>query len=195
MAHIGYKRVSTQQQVTDRQLVDVHLDFIYEDKASGATASREQFQKMFEFVRKGDTVHVHSLDRFARSLVDLRKHIQLLIDKEVSIFFHKENLLFDAERKDNPNQILLLNVIGAVSEFELAMIRARQQEGIALAKERGVYKGKKRYLNEEQEKELIQQVAEGIPKSRIAKNFNLARETVYSYIHRNGPHESQKIDA
>jgi DNA invertase Pin-like site-specific DNA recombinase len=94
---------------------------------------------MLDSVREGDTVHVHSIDRLARSLSDLLNLVQSLNEKGVSVRFHKENLLFTGA--DDKYQNLMLQMMGAVAEFERSMIRERQREGIEKAKDAGVYKG------------------------------------------------------
>ena len=135
---------------------------------------------LLNYVREGDTVIVHSMDRFARNLDDLRNLVHNLTKQQVKIQFVKENLVFTGE--DSPMANLLLSVMGAFAEFERALIRERQLEGIALAKKRGVYKGRKKALNEEQIKLLKKQVANGEQKSKIARDFGISRETLYQYL-------------
>jgi DNA invertase Pin-like site-specific DNA recombinase len=130
---IGYKRVSTLDQSTARQLDGVELDRVFEDKLSGKDMNRPQLVAMLKHVREGDTVVAHSLDRLGRNLVDLRKLVTDLTGRGVRVQFLKENLIFTGE--DSPMSNLLLNMMGAFAEFERALIRERQREGIALAKE------------------------------------------------------------
>lgn len=146
MANIGYIRVSTSDQNTERQLDGLQLDKTFTDKVSGATTDRPKLQDMLDYVREGDVVHVHSIDRLARSLVDLLALVQNLTAKEVHIQFHKENLLFTGET--NPTQELMLSIMGSVAQFERAMIRERQREGIAKAKDKGVYKGRTKTIDD-----------------------------------------------
>ena len=136
---IGYIRISSVDQNTARQLDDVQLGKVYTDKCSGKDTNRPQLLVMLDSVREGDTVHVHSIDRLARSLSDLLNLVQSLNEKGVSIRFHKEGLLFTGA--DDKYQNLMLQMMGAVAEFERSMIRERQREGIKKAKDAGVYKG------------------------------------------------------
>ena len=135
---IGYIRVSTLDQNTERQLENVHVDKVFTDKASGKDVQRPQLDLLLSFIREGDTVVVHSMDRLARNLDDLRRLVQELTQRGIRIEFVKENLTFTGE--DSPMANLLLSVMGAFAEFERALIRERQREGIALAKQRGAYR-------------------------------------------------------
>jgi len=142
---IGYKRVSTIDQNTARQLFEIHIDKSFEDKASGKDTQRPQLQCALEYCREGDTLVVHSMDRLARSLVDMRKLVKDLTTRGVTVEFVKEGLRFTGD--DSPMAILLLSLLGAVAEFERALILERQREGIAIAKTAGKYKGRRRILN------------------------------------------------
>ncbi|MDP2193936.1 MAG: recombinase family protein [Alphaproteobacteria bacterium] len=179
---VGYVRVSTYDQQTDRQLDGVFLDRVFTDKASGKDVNRPQLEVLLDFVRAGDTVVVHSMDRLARNLDDLRKIVKTLTKKGVCIEFVKESLQFKSE--DSPIANLMLSVMGAFAEFERSLIRERQREGIVLAQKRGAYKGRKRSLNDDQIKELMTSVCETpYPnKTQIAKDFGISRETLYQYI-------------
>jgi len=131
-------------------------------------------------VRGGDVVIVHSLDRLARNLVDLRQLVNELTGRGVRVEFVKEQLSFTGE--DNAMAQLLLSVMGAFAEFERSLIRERQREGVALAKARGAYRGRKRILSEDRIAELRQRAAAGEPKARLAREFGISRETVYQYL-------------
>jgi DNA invertase Pin-like site-specific DNA recombinase len=133
--------VSSVDQNTDRQLEGLELDKVFTDKASGKDTKRPQLQAALDYIREGDVLIVHSMDRLARNLDDLRKMVLDLTKKGVHVQFIKENLTFTGE--DSPMSNLLLSLLGAVAEFERSMIRERQREGIALAKKAGVYKGRK----------------------------------------------------
>lgn len=126
---------------------------------------------------------VHSMDRLARNLDDLRKIVQNLTKRNVQIEFVKENLIFTGE--DSPMANLMLSVMGAFSEFERALIRERQREGIALAKLRGVYRGRKKSLLPEQVIQLRQRAHEGARKSELAREYGISRETLYQYLRGN----------
>ncbi len=134
---IGYIRVSTFDQNPERQLEGVKVDRAFSDKASGKDVKRPQLEALISFARTGDTVVVHSMDRLARNLDDLRRIVQTLTQRGVHIEFVKEHLSFTGE--DSPMANLMLSVMGAFAEFERALIRERQREGIALAKQRGAY--------------------------------------------------------
>ena len=142
---VGYIRVSTFEQNTDRQLEGVQLDKVFTDKASGKDTKRPELELLIQYVREGDTVVVHSMDRLARNLDDLRQTVQKLTGQGIRIQFVKESLTFTGE--DSPMANLMLSVMGAFAEFERALIRERQREGIALAKQRGAYRGRKRSLS------------------------------------------------
>ena len=159
---IGYIRVSTFDQNPERQLEGVKVDRAFSDKASG------------------DTVVVHSMDRLARNLDDLRRIVQTLTQRGVHIEFVKEHLSFTGE--DSPMANLMLSVMGAFAEFERALIRERQREGIALAKQRGAYRGRKKSLSSERIAELRQRVEAGEQKTKLAREFGISRETLYQYL-------------
>ena len=177
---IGYKRVSTVDQNTARQLDGVPLDKLFEDKASGKDTNRPELQLALSYCREGDTLVVHSMDRLARSLVDLRGMVTKLTGRGVAVEFMKENLRFNGD--DSPMAILLLSLLGAVAEFERSLILERQREGIALAKVAGKYKGRSRSLTAEKVAELLARAAAGERKTQIAKSFGISRETLYSYL-------------
>jgi len=135
----GRVRVSTLDQNPDRQLDGLRLDRTFTDKASGRDVARPKLAELLRFVRDGDTVVVHSLDRLGRNLDDLRRLVGELTGRGVQVEFAKEQLVFSGE--DSPMAHLLLSVMGAFAEFERALIRERQREGIALARQRGAYRG------------------------------------------------------
>lgn len=177
---IGYIRVSTFDQNVDRQLEGVKADKVFIDKVSGKSTDRPQLIELLSYIRDGDTLVVHSLDCLARNLDDLRDLVRTLTLKDVKVQFLKENLIFTGE--DSPMSNLLLSVMGAFAEFERALIRERQLEGIALAKKRGVYKGRKRCLSSNQVINLKQRIANGDKKSQIARDLGISRETLYQYL-------------
>ncbi len=179
---IGYIRVSTVEQNVDRQLEGVRLDKVFTDKCSGKDTNRPQLAIMLDFVREGDTVFIHSMDRLARNLDDLRKLVSCLTSKKVKVSFIKENLIFTGE--DSPMSSLLLSVMGAFAEFERSLIKERQKEGIVLAKKAGKYKGRNKCLTEEQTAQMYQMVADRYKKTEIAKKFGISRDTLYRYIKR-----------
>tara|TARA_R110000787_G_scaffold274905_2_gene383052 strand:- start:31346 stop:31906 length:561 start_codon:yes stop_codon:yes gene_type:complete len=177
---IGYVRVSAFDQNVDRQLEGVALDKTFTDKASGKDVNRPQLEALLSFIREGDTVVVHSMDRLARNLDDLRKLVQSLTKRGIRIEFVKESLAFTGE--DSPMANLMLSVMGAFAEFERALIRERQREGIAVAKQRGAYRGRKKSLSDDKAAELKQRVAAGEQKATIARDLGISRETLYQYL-------------
>ena len=177
---IGYIRVSSLDQNHERQLEGIKLDKCFTDKASGKDVNRPELEAMLNYVRDGDIIIVHSMDRLARNLDDLRKLVQQLTSQKIKIEFLKENLTFTGE--DAHMSKLLLSVMGAFAEFERSLIRERQREGIALAKKKGLYKGRKPSLSEEQVEELKTRVQNGEKKTIIAKDFGISRETLYQYL-------------
>ena len=177
---VGYVRVSSVDQSTVRQLDGVPVERVFTDKASGKDAARPKLEELIAFVREGDTVLVHSMDRLARNLDDLRRLVRMLTDRGVKVEFVKEGLAFTGE--DSPMATLLLSVMGAFAEFERALILERQREGIAAAKTRGVYTGRKPALTAERARELRERAAAGERKAGLAREFGISRETVYSYL-------------
>ena len=173
MANVGYIRVSSTDQNTERQLDGVQLDKTFTDKISGATTERPMLQDMLGYVREGDVIHVHSIDRLARSLVDLLALVQDLTIRGVHIRFHKENLLFTGEA--NPTQELMLSIMGSVAQFERAMIRERQREGIAKAKQKGIYKGRSKTIDDAA---IRAYVAAGNSFRTTAKDLDVSLSTV-----------------
>ena len=181
---VGYIRVSTLDQQAGRQLEGIELDRTFVDHASGKDAKRPQLEELLNFVRTGDTVIVHSMDRLARNLDDLRRIVQALTNKGVRIEFVKENLTFTGE--DSPMASLMLSVMGAFAEFERSLIKERQREGIALAKRRGAYRGRKKSLSPQEVAELRQRVAAGISKAQVAREAGISRQTLYQYLQGDG---------
>lgn len=186
---IGYIRVSGVDQNTARQesaFDGLNLNKVFEDKASGKDVHRPALERCLEVVRDGDTLHVHSIDRLARNMQDLLSLLSDLTGRGVSVKFHKENLTFTPD-KENPFQRLQLQLIGSVAEFERAMIRERQREGIAIAKAAGKYKGRKPSLTPEQAAELRKRVEENGEKvARLAREYGVSRQTVYEHLKRTG---------
>jgi len=180
---IGYVRVSSFDQNPERQLEHVQVDRLFTDKASGKDTQRPELKRLIAFVREGDTVVVHSMDRLARNLDDLRCLVNGLTQRGVCIEFVKEHLTFSGE--DSPMANLMLSVMGAFAEFERALIRERQREGIALAKQRGAYRGRKKALSPERVAELCRRAAAGEQKATLAREFGISRETLYQYLRTN----------
>ena len=137
---VGYIRVSTQEQNTIRQevlLESLGVEILFIDKASGKNAERPELIRMMEFVRQGDTIVVESISRFARNTRDLLELVEQLTAKGVEFVSKKESI-----DTSSPTGKFMLTVFGAVAELERAYILERQREGIAIAKAKGVYKGR-----------------------------------------------------
>jgi DNA invertase Pin-like site-specific DNA recombinase len=177
---VGYVRVSSVDQNTVRQLDGIDVERTFTDTAPGKDTARPQLEELLAFVRDGDTVIVHSMDRLARNLDDLRRLVRTLTSKGVRVEFDKEHLTFTGE--DSPMATLMLSVMGAFAEFERALILERQREGIAAAKQRGAYTGRKPALTRERAQQLRDRAAAGEPKATLAREFGISRETVYSYL-------------
>ena len=120
------------------------------------------------------------MDRLARSLSDLLALVRGLTDKGVCVEFIKERLTFTDD--DDAVSTLLLQVIGAVAEFERTLIRERQSQGIAVAKANGVYKGRAKALTPEQVTDARQRIKQGIPKAQVARDLGVSRQTLYSAL-------------
>jgi len=177
---IGYVRVSTLDQNPERQLEGLDLDRVFVDKASGRDTERPGLKELLSYARDGDVIVVHSMDRLARNVDDLRALVQNQTKRGIGVHFLKENLVFTGE--DSSMSQLMLTILGAVAQFERDLIRERQREGIALAKAKGVYRGRKRALSIDQATELRKRVSAGEPKAAIAREFGISRETLYSYL-------------
>lgn len=178
---IGYIRVSSLEQNVARQLEGVQVDRTYEDRVSAKDLQRPSLQDMITYVREGDIVVVHSMDRLARNLDDLRQLVKTLTQKGVAVQFIKENLTFSGD--DTPMANLMLSVMGAFAEFERSLSKERQREGVALAKARGAYKGRKKVLSQDKVEALKRRVGDAAEtKAQIARDFGISRETLYQYL-------------
>lgn len=178
---VGYIRVSSEGQNTVRQLSEVAVDRTFMEKVSAKDANRPSLQEMLGFIREGDEVHVHSLDRLARNLQDLLEVTNQIRAKGASLHFFKENLSFKPDNSD-PMADLLLGVLGSFAQFERSLIKERQREGIAQAKARGVYKGAKPKLEKDQIQALKARVASGEKKTVIARDYGISTQTLYTYL-------------
>jgi len=173
MTNIAYIRVSTVEQNTDRQLDGMTFDKTFTDKLSGSNANRPQLIAMIDWARAGDVVHVHSIDRLARSMADLLKIVSDLNAKGVHVKFHKEDMKFTGE--DSPMQKLMLNMMGSFAQFEREVMKERQREGIAKAKEKGVYKGRVKTVDDTA---ILALLAEGKSVRAVALELNVNPSTV-----------------
>ena len=181
---VGYVRVSSSGQNPERQYADLEqagAERIYKDELSGKNTERPQYLDMMGFLREGDTLVVHSLDRLSRNLSDLLSTLDQLTKRGVVVQFLHERLVFDPKAESSTDR-LMLHMIGAFAEFERSMIRSRQREGIELAKLRGVYKGRQRTVTDEQIEAVKKDIALGVPLAKAARKQGLSRSTVYRYI-------------
>lgn len=178
--NIGYVRVSSVDQNTDRQLIDVTLDLTFTDKASGKDTKRPELAKCLVHLRNGDVLHVHSIDRLARNLKDLQMLVDVLTKKGVTVNFHKENLIF--ETNTSPMHMLMFQMLGAFAEFERTLTRERQREGIEAAKARGQKLGAPSKLTDAAAAEIREKISAGGDKSQVAKHFGISRPTLYKII-------------
>lgn len=175
MTDIAYIRVSTTDQNTERQLDGVKVDKTFTDKCSGGSTDRPALTDLLDYIREGDVVHVHSIDRLARNLQDLLSLVEMFKTKGVTLKFHKESLTFEGS-VTNAMQDLMLSMIGAVAQFEKAMINERQREGIEKAKARGVYsQERKKKVDRDEVKALLN---EGLPMAQIAKKLGCSSKTI-----------------
>ena len=181
---VGYARVSSVEQNLDRQLVQLkaeNVETVFGDKISGKNLDRPGFSSMMEYVNEGDTLVICSMDRLARSLMDLLNVTRTLQAKGVTVRFLKEKLELSSSGETSAISKFLMAMMGAVAEFERSLIRERQQQGIALAKARGVYKGRKP-IDDERLAEAKRRIASGIPKTKVAKELKIGRTTLYKYL-------------
>lgn len=141
MARIGYIRVSTAEQNTDRQEINLQgCDKLFVEKVSGKTVeNRTALKNLMSYVREGDTVIVDSFSRFARNTKDLLNLVEQLQNKGVSFISLKENI-----DTTTPQGKFMLTVFAGLAQFEREQTLERQREGIAIAKEQGKYKGRQR---------------------------------------------------
>jgi len=182
---VGYIRVSSILQNEERQLEGVALDCTFLDKASGKDTKRPELKRCLEHLRSGDTLIVHSIDRLCRSLRDLENLLAALTERGVTVEFHKESMVFPANGKVSPTTKLMLQMLGSFAEFERSIIRERQAEGIALAKAKGKYKGRRRALTDKQAAELKSRAEAGESKTKLADEYGISRYSVYQYLKRN----------
>lgn len=183
--HIGYKRVSTEEQSTARQLVDVHLDREpFQDFVSGAKRDRPQLELCLQTLRKGDTLHVHSVDRLARSLIDAIEIVNRVLSVGASIIIYSPRLEFIAG-DSNPYADFQLKLFALIAEMERNMIRERQREGTARAKLHGTKSGKPwgtQPLDMTRATEAKALCDQGLNISAIARTMKLSRGSIYKLL-------------
>lgn len=183
---IGYIRVSSVDQNTERQLSDIDLDKTFTDKLSGMNTKRPQLQECISYMRNGDQLFVHSIDRLARNLQDLQEIVEQVTDKGALVIFVKENLRFSGD--DDPMSKVIMQVMGAIAEFQRTLIKSAQREGIEKAKAAGKYNGGPS-LNEEKIDSINQLANSGKTKVGTAATVGVSLSTVYKYW----PKEANKL--
>lgn len=175
MSKVGYLRVSTEEQNTERQLIGLALDKTFEEKASARSSDRPRLREMLDYIREGDEVFVHDISRLARNIEDLHRLVGEVTGKGCSLHFRKENLSFSADEND-PFSQLLLSLLGAVYQFERSILLERQREGIAIAKSKGKYKGRQRSIDREA---ILGLLDEGVSFRKTAQKLGVSLATVY----------------
>lgn len=141
MAIIGYVRVSTQEQNEDRQLTIMEqykVEKVFSEKLSGKNTERPELKRMIEYVREGDTLVIESYSRLARSTKDLVLIVEQLNAKDVNLISSKENI-----DTNTPQGRFMFTIFAGLAEFERECTLQRQAEGIAEARKKGLYKGRK----------------------------------------------------
>lgn len=177
---VGYVRVSTVNQHEDRQLVTMEkfgVEKLFQEKVSGKDKNRPQLQQLLDFVREGDMVIIHDFSRLARSTKDLLEIVEYLNNKKVALISAKENL--DTSTATGK---LMLTMIGAINEFERTNLLERQREGIAVAKKKGKYKGRKEVKIDNFEQYYNKYLNREITKTQLAKELNISRPTLDKLI-------------
>lgn len=184
MKNIAYVRVSSIDQNIARQqeAIEEHIkiDKWFIDKTSGKDKNRPKLNQMLEYVREDDTIYIHSLDRLARNTMDLLNIAKDLTEQGIKLHSLKDSFVFD----NTPTGKLLLTVLGAVAEFERAIAKERQLEGIAIAKKNNIYKGRKKIkINKKLFEELYSDYKKGyITQVEFARRLNVSRSTLYRRI-------------
>ena len=183
---VGYARVSTIEQNLDRQLEALKIagcEKIYSEKLSGANTDRPQLQLMFEEIKENDTIIITDLTRFSRSTMDLFRLIELIKEKRCFVKSLKDTWLDISE--ENPYSQFLLTVMAGVAQLERDLTRMRQKEGIALAKKKGLYKGRPKKYTENNPRfahALALYEAGGHSISEICKICSISESTFYRHM-------------
>ena len=184
MKKIAYVRVSSIDQNIARQKEaienHVEIDKWYIEKTSGKDRNRPKLNQMLDYVREDDIIYIHSLDRLARNTKDLLNIVEQLSEEKVHLHSLKDNFVFD----DTPTGKFILTILAGFAEFERAMAKERQLEGIAIAKENNVYKGREPIkINKKQFEELYIDYKKGyITQEEITRRLNISRTTLYRRI-------------
>ena len=189
---VGYIRISTDSQHTDRQLVGIPLDKTFTDIATGSNTKREQFQEMMRYLREGDTLFVHELDRIGRNMMEVMETVNILMKRGVIIEFITERLRYTPN--PTPIEELMFHISSSYSQFETKVRARRQAEGIAEAKKRGAYKGRKPAYTHDKKIEMKKKIDLGIPKARVAREYGISKVTMYKYLRHVNVHEPNFLE-
>lgn len=176
---VGYVRVSSADQNTDRQLEGVQLDKVFKEKVSGKSIDRPQLKLMLDYIREGDHVHVHELSRLGRSVIDLHEIVRAIREKGAKVTFHKEGMDFYPDKDAEPIQELMFGMLANFAQFERSLIRQRQREGIEAAKAAGKHLGRPPVLNEEQKAEIKEKLQGGATPTELSKEYGCSRALIY----------------
>jgi DNA invertase Pin-like site-specific DNA recombinase len=186
MANVGYVRVSTVEQHEDRQVAALtphKIDKWFREKISGKNTDRPEFQRMMEYVREGDTIYVEDFSRLSRSLLDLLHVVDALKEKGVGLVSLKENI-----DTNTAAGRMMLGMVGVLNQFELDNLHERQAEGIAKAKQKGVYKGRKRIEKPENWQDVFTRwKSREITGAQAMKEAGLKRNTFYNFVKAENP--------
>ena len=176
---VGYIRVSSGDQNTARQLEGIKLDKEFIDTMTGSVKERPQLEACLNYLREGDTLHVHSIDRLARNLRDLQEIVDGLVCNGVTVVFNNERLTFSGD--DSAIAKLTLQIMGSFAEFERSMIKSRQREGIDAAKAKGEHLGRPK-LDKSLSAKARQLRTDGLNVVAIAKELKLSRPSIYKLL-------------
>lgn len=176
--NVAYIRVSTVEQNEERQVNAIEpfgIDKWFIEKVSGKDINRPKLKEMIEFVREGDTVYIHDFSRLARSTKDLLEIVETLKSKDVTLHSNKENI-----DTSTPTGKLMLTMIGAIAEFERQNLLERQREGIAIAKAKGKYKGRKEIKIDRElfNREYSRYLKREINKKQLSEILHISRPTL-----------------
>lgn len=178
--NIAYVRVSTVEQNEQRQIQGLekyNIDKWFKEKVSAKDINRPKLQEMLEFAREGDNIYIWDFSRLARSTKDLLELVELIQEKKINLISVKENL-----DTSTPTGRLMLSMIGAINQFERENLLERQREGIAIAKAKGKYKGRKEISIENFKEYYEKYMRRELSKSELAKELNISRPTLDKLI-------------
>lgn len=181
MSVVMYRRVSSTDQRLDRQEVGADVAEVFSESVSGKDRERPELARCLAYLRDGDTLRVHSVDRLGRSLHDLLGIVAEVLAKGAAVEFVKEGLTFDPHT-DDPYKRMQLQLLAVFAEFERSIIAARRDEGIALAKGRGVYKGRQPALSPGDVRIARQRRRDGVSLARLVRDYGVAKSTMVAAI-------------